>query len=267
METTKEFFKDLGVVALIFVIFFLAMGAIGCGDGTPVYNDQGECIANCGDDVLVVDGANPTDAIRDCGSGSDAHCSDAVDVMETDAIEYRCPTETPSDLQMKNCKPSKAMDAICDSDNSGGLQCWRGFFEGKKCEDDKDCQDAPLDEYPPCVCWDACIIHLLYGDKVWYCTPTIELSSEEFFFSSIQILLSFKRQATTCGVETDTDHGSYFYTFVPDDQEKSNLLFSEGIKQWGIPSHFLDMDPDHITVHRTDGGNVIANCCPDKDCE
>lgn len=309
METTKEFMKDLATIALLFAVFFLAMGAIGCGDGgTPVYDDQGNCIANCGDvDVLEPDGSSsddlngrdmnqpdnpeedgfiqpddskdatqPTDTVRDCGSGPDAHCSDVVvDAVETDLGTYEClydTNNTPPYPYDQDCLPEKAEEARCawneytgETHCTGGYNPEQGYIE--RCTTDEECQWAPPDEYPPCVCWDACVFHLFYGGEVWYCTPTTELSSEEFFFSSIQILLSFKNQATTCGVETYTDHGSHFYTFIPDDQEKRNLLFSEGIKKWRIPSHFLEVDSDHITVHRTEGGNVIANCCPGKECE
>lgn len=311
METTKEFFKDLGVVALIFVIFFLAMGAIGCGDGTPVYNDQGECIANCGDvDVLVVDGVvnpddlngrdtnqpdgeeddgfvqpddgkditQPTDTNRDCGSGPDAHCSDAVDVVETDVVEYNCPyddSNTPPYPYDELCLPEKAREARCawneytgETHCTGGYNPEQGYIEG--CTSHEECQWAPFDEYPPCVCWEACYFPHVFKEWVWYCTPTTELSYDEFFFSSLQFILSFNPQeGETCGVEVDTDYGSYFYTFIPNDQEKKNLLFlkkTEHLGEMFVPAHFLDVASDEITVHRTEGGEVIARCCPDWNC-
>lgn len=171
MKETKNLLvnaKFVGKFLLgLFLFWVFVVVAFACSDGsTPVYDDQGNCVANCGElDVLGQDGSLPDDlngrdtnlpdngqidvfsdiaspdtqrdiqgedSYRDCGSGPDVHCSDVVDTVETDLGNYKCPYELvdglPPDPFDRYCLPDKAREARCAyNEYSGETWCKGGY--------------------------------------------------------------------------------------------------------------------------------------------
>lgn len=158
-------------------------------------NEDGSCVApECGDEICEAD-ENCANCVADCpcpegktceagecvfdqpptcpngtceewehcgNCPSDCACPETAVCNEMGTCSHICPDpEHPPEI----CKPKAALDAVCDSDGRGGLQCWRGFYQGQSCATNADCQDAPLDQYPPCVCWDFCG----FAKNSWQC--------------------------------------------------------------------------------------------------
>lgn len=173
---------------MVLSILFLSAMLVACGGGgnnPPVYNDQGECVANCPEDV--VGGDNLPDAVMDTtldgmtddsvkqdnplpDASGDQYTPDEDDASEADMGpdmgEFTCPAEEPANI----CKPKEALEAYCWL-GEGPHVCVKGFYENQPCASDVECQEVPVAQLPPCVCWDVCWVN--YEDQYgrWFCNP------------------------------------------------------------------------------------------------
>lgn len=160
------------IVAFIILLFVLFVLRCGGGEGDdPVYNDNGICVANCPDNNGTDNGTDKDGFVADDNIGKEnlLPVDGSVDGMDngvdgndgsTDKAEvepYVCPSEIPPPEQQEACMPKEAKNSYCSWDNYGTQKiCWEGFYTDQPCTTDSFCQQVPLDQWPPCVCWQFC---------------------------------------------------------------------------------------------------------------
>lgn len=169
---------------MVMVLCLVLMGSlVACGGGNnnppPIYNDWGNCIANCNWDAVIGEDGFEKDNSQDV-AGQDnplpLDCAVAGDqnacIVPPDLGHYVCPEpDNPPEF----CKPSAVRNSYCAILPHRSFCTYGSPKYDEFCTTDEECQFLPVEDYPPCACWGkiACVLGDSQQDilkpAVWVC--------------------------------------------------------------------------------------------------
>lgn len=160
----------IGVLTLV-ILTLHSCGGGGDTGNSSVYDENGNCLENCGNGdgyVSSPDNGQPS-------GDTPSTYADGKPIPQPDTEPYVCPAKESAseicflDLKSKCITTDEAAPSqtLCGSPEDGlkGKDCYCCYGPyaydeqtggAKSCTTQKQCQQIPPDSWPPCVCWDFC---------------------------------------------------------------------------------------------------------------